>query len=538
MGAYQRGSILIGLIVTMVITAALGAGMVYLTSTSTFQELFANNNARAYYAAESGVRYANARIREALATGDDTKYETMKAAVADKTYTMANGDTFKISAFSEDTATYPDSMRITYTSIGTVGSGFLQAKRKITYTIMPANQGSDPPGGWDPELTKSIPPEVTDFDNVTTPDLDEFFDPATPDDAQIKAIGATDGDPALNLVSPYYTTGLAWYTAANKLRFPQFDKIREYTDDLLSYKIQVKISHDVTPADKGFFMAGISFRLDDSATADYNYGNMYGIAFFNIDKTIAQNKWPDWFSEPASTVWSSPGIGIRKLGVDCGTTPTDPRCIWDGMENDNFYVVLFKRVGTTTSNGFYGKHTLLAYKKLSDMTGVLDGTALRKWSTLMVKVKEVKSGLGDPYGYTSVNARYNTIECFLQIPSEYPRRVGTTPEEKNAVSLVKWDNADFRAIDWVLVPSSGAVKGIDSNNNTISNMIVDASLNTLNYDGYTSSTTTKAREIGLHIYTRSEAANQIYYDNFYIDAAPSGPEGGDYVDPDPLYEGY
>ena len=35
-----------------------------------------------------------------------------------------------------------------------------------------------------------------------------------------------------------------------------------------------------------------------------------------------------------------------------------------------------------------------------------------------------------------------------------------------------------------------------------------------------------AREIGLHIFNESTSAQNIFYDNFYIDLSPSGTGGG------------
>ncbi len=54
----NRGNVLIGLIVTMMIFAALGAGMVAMTGTSTSSQVTANTTSKAYYIAESGFRYA------------------------------------------------------------------------------------------------------------------------------------------------------------------------------------------------------------------------------------------------------------------------------------------------------------------------------------------------------------------------------------------------------------------------------------------------------------------------------------------------
>ena len=133
----QKGAILIGLIVTMVIIASLGAGMVYLTSTSSFHELFSNNNARAYYAAESGGRYVLAVIRDAYAKQDMTLLNPINA---NQTFTLnSNQGNFQITNFMQ-IGTNPQT--INFSSIGTVNSGFLQAKRQLNYSVQPAKQST------------------------------------------------------------------------------------------------------------------------------------------------------------------------------------------------------------------------------------------------------------------------------------------------------------------------------------------------------------------------------------------------------------
>jgi Tfp pilus assembly protein PilX len=131
----QKGSILIGLIITMVIMAVLAGGMVYLTTTSTFSELFSNSNTRAYYAAESGGRFASSVIRDAYAN-DLTRLSIINA---NQTYTLANGDQFQITNWNIISAN-PDT--ITFSSIGIVNSGFLASKRLINYNIKPSNQSA------------------------------------------------------------------------------------------------------------------------------------------------------------------------------------------------------------------------------------------------------------------------------------------------------------------------------------------------------------------------------------------------------------
>jgi hypothetical protein len=178
----QKGSILIGIIITMVVMASLGAGMVYLTTTSTFQELFANNHSRAYYSAESGGRYAMAVIRKAFASSNyttDADYTALKAnSVANPvaSYTFG-GNTFKVQNIVVSGTT---TKQVDFDVIGIVNaSSFLQAQRKLSYRIIPADQtgnvipGSLPlqtlipltPGNLDPIAGTEYSTELVDGRN-------------------------------------------------------------------------------------------------------------------------------------------------------------------------------------------------------------------------------------------------------------------------------------------------------------------------------------------------------------------------------------
>ena len=466
----QKGSILIGLIITMVVMASLGAGMVYLTTTSTFNELFANNNARAYYAAESGGRYALSVIRDAYAT-DTTG---LKDKLNNQTFTMNNnGGQFRITNFIQSPG---DPATVTFTSTGTVNPGsFLQAKRQIRYDIQPANQGAAPP-------PSALPPPVSDF-NVPKADLDQYFGPVGMGDVDIKNNPTVDGDPALNLKSAFYTMGLKWYENPSKMA--QLDLIRRGNGGLLSYGVQVKIK--VADNTSSYNIIGISFRLDDSNTETMTEGNMYGISFVKMPDHIVDpsenvyKKAPYWYknyihTNDAWNVFSDPGAG-------------------------NWFVVLWKRVG---SEG--GTHTPLAYKKLTSADWACKPgfgtatscTAIRDWATILVDVEEKMPG--------DDSTRYNVIKSYLP---EYTRFTGNVPQTP------LWGTTN--PIIW----TSGALAGGDGN------IVEDNSLTTLNYNSYTPTTNPKAREIGLHIYCNSEAAQNVFYDNFYIDLSPSWSGGAD-----------
>lgn len=85
----QTGNILIGLIVTIVIFASLGAAMLSLFTTSTFSQIGGNSSMRAYYLAESGYRYAAVEYRN---SGSESAKDDKLESLHDRTLTLANDD--------------------------------------------------------------------------------------------------------------------------------------------------------------------------------------------------------------------------------------------------------------------------------------------------------------------------------------------------------------------------------------------------------------------------------------------------------------
>lgn len=494
----QKGSILVGIVITMVVMATLGAGMVFLTTTSTFNELFANNHARAYYLAESGARYASSLLRQDLASGSTLSISLNSPAVT--TFTLANnGGQFQIKNMvraNEGSSTLP--VEIIFDSVGIVNSGFLQAKRIIRYKIIPANQ-QGPVSGSPPEMFDR---DVGDF-NIPKPDLDLYYSPVDMSQVDIKDNPRVQDDEALNLKADAYTMGLKWYA---NLSMAQLDDIRNNNGDLLSYGAQVKIydyDEDTNQASH-YNIIGISFRLDDSnnATMTDDLDNMYGISFVKITKpgNTGQSD-PDWYKSyiHSNAAWNY--FSVNNAG--------------------KWFVVLWKRIFTGSSPTF----TPLAYQKLTSSDSACregtptDCTKIKWWSTILVNVEEISGA--------------NKITGYLASPESYPRSTTT------AVLPIQWANATtvneiFKPITWTVV-GSGTAKLPDPLTfppDTVAiDIIQDSSLTTSNYEGYTIGdiTQTKAREIGLHIFDTSTSAQNIYYDNFYIDLSPSF-TGGSGVD--------
>ena len=92
----NKGNVLIGLIVTMMIFAALGAGMVAMTGTSTSSQVTANTTSKAYYLAESGFRYAASQYINEDDTDTDGEIEDDRNQVLinlhGSTFTLINPD--------------------------------------------------------------------------------------------------------------------------------------------------------------------------------------------------------------------------------------------------------------------------------------------------------------------------------------------------------------------------------------------------------------------------------------------------------------
>ncbi len=81
----QRGSILIYLVVVIVVASALGAGIVSMTTTSTFTGLSYNPSDQARYLAQSGLEYARALIQ----SDPDAAKDSLKGGIV---YTLENGE--------------------------------------------------------------------------------------------------------------------------------------------------------------------------------------------------------------------------------------------------------------------------------------------------------------------------------------------------------------------------------------------------------------------------------------------------------------
>lgn len=301
-GTGQRGALLLSLIVGMVVTGLLGAGMIYFTTTSTYGELFANRQARAYYVAEAGGRLA-----KSLISGITTK---------DEAENKRPSGTYKLGESGSDgefvlSSTYDEvSDKFIVLSTGIVHKGtWLEARKTVTYKISRSNPNLDGTdiffdGNGDGEFDLNDVWGFVEGGAVTTLKYDN---------GQLLITGKGDESIVVLDVNPQ---AIDLVTA------------RENSGGLLSYEVQVKINMNFDPDKADYIAMGINFRLDKALKRSY------GISFYRA--ITKENQIPDWFTERFKPSFTS----------------APPR---DG----NYYIVLWVQNGTD-------KYTLIDYALLDN----------------------------------------------------------------------------------------------------------------------------------------------------------------------------
>lgn len=136
----SRGSLLINLIVGMTIVSLLGTAMIYMTTTSTYAELFTNSQARAYYLAEAGGRNAMKLLSDNkadyLLNENNRVYPggNEENAEPPTSYTLSNGEKFILTSYDFQKNGVRDTTRVVIKCIGVVHAGtWMESRRQITY---------------------------------------------------------------------------------------------------------------------------------------------------------------------------------------------------------------------------------------------------------------------------------------------------------------------------------------------------------------------------------------------------------------------
>ena len=245
----QKGSALIGILITMVLVSTLGTAMLSMTTSSTFNQLGSTHAAKVYYLAEAGGRYGTSVILKNFADAAGNI-----SSLHNKTYTFSPSGEFELGlTYNASTKKY------TLTSTGRIAD----AERTITYSIT------------DPNIIN------TPFD--TPEDITDLFSP-TEGQVKFKDSGPSEG-PALNIQ-------VDSYTSESRITLDNSDiqdlLVDEWTssDELLSYQLQVKIGiADHLSFDE--YMVGLTFRgIDDN--------NFYGYSIAKkapVRNNLPQNIW-------------------------------------------------------------------------------------------------------------------------------------------------------------------------------------------------------------------------------------------------------
>ena len=175
---HERGNVLVGLVVILLLFAALGTGIVSLIGTSSTSQVTGNTAVRAYYIAESGFRYAASRYLNTTDTNNryksqDEKNQTLED-LHDDLFTLGGGDDgqFRLKIFpyfltANGNASVGSSGMYTKFS-GGKPEGFTlplivdNARVKIGDVVYSYNSYNDSTG----QLTLSSPLEETVYDNA------------------------------------------------------------------------------------------------------------------------------------------------------------------------------------------------------------------------------------------------------------------------------------------------------------------------------------------------------------------------------------
>lgn len=273
--------------------------------------------------------------------------------------------------------------------------------------------------------------EDIQFDSDGNSDLDDTW--TTLDgEASIKTTGPSDGDPAVTMKGEEVSMGVFWQDKP----WLDLEAVWSASGNLLSYEMQVKLKVVPTGSSGKHYMVGLSFRLREDTDS------LYGVSFFRSDSSDTP---PDWLAQ---------AVGFDSSGAD--------------IIDDSVHLVLWKRI-----NG--GPVTLIDYRTMEAGDGVLDGTELKAWSTILLRVEEDFSGPG--------GTRQNHISAFVQGTDVYPRN-----------SAVDWTHSTFNSVTWS-----------DDGDTTVT----DASITT---DGFES----RPSEMGVHTFYDSSGSNQQMMDDFGV----------------------
>jgi Tfp pilus assembly protein PilX len=328
----QKGAILITLIVSIVIISITYVGMQQFSTTSTYGEILANRQERAYYMAEAGINYAR-YLFNPNPTLPGSNYTNGPFPIA-KTFTLSNGQ------FTIKTSDKPgDPTRLLIESTGIVESGWLTTRQLVTKEIskVEVNGSTTTPDG-----------DLIGFDSNSNSVLDTSWTVTAGTNVDIVSTGPSGG-PALQFKGD---------TAAIDLKPTYIDLWAAWknNDDLLGYFLQVKINVNSEGNKGDNYLLGLSFRKIDN-------NNFYGLSFYRSEGLHPPGGLPSWCTPSFTSI-----------------IPNDGKV----------YAVLWKNSSGIKTVMAYA---LMDYATYGVVTDVSNQT-LAAWSSLFIRVNEKKDGPG------------------------------------------------------------------------------------------------------------------------------------------------
>lgn len=327
----QKGAILITLIVAIVIISIAYVGMNQFTTTSTYGELLANRQERAYYLAETGVNYA----RYLFTPNPAAPGYTNGPFYVPKTFTLSNGQ-FTVKTYDKS----GDPTRLIIESTGIVESGWLTTRQLVTKEIS----------------------KVEVNGSTTTPDGDLIGFLDENEKSLIDTVWTATAGTVVSIVNNKQSDGPAlqfqFQSNAIDLKPSYIDLFSAWknNDDLLGYFLQVKINF-ASEGNTGLnYLVGLTFRKIDN-------NNFYGLSFYRSAGLNPPGGLPAWCTPAFTSI-------IPNMG--------------------KVYAVLWKNSGGIKTVMAYA---LMDYATYGVVTDVSNQT-LAAWPSLFIRVNEKKDGPG------------------------------------------------------------------------------------------------------------------------------------------------
>jgi outer membrane protein assembly factor BamB len=185
-----KGNVLVYLIVVVLIFGVLGVTIVSLFTTATSSSATPNDSRRAYYVAESGIRYALSRIRNS--DFNENFIETLNSTPS---YNLNDGGSFEINIFSP-AFEYTPPPSGNDLNLNVINSGKIPENYSIpNITLINWNDFSSPPlpASWEPITGSSATAGDTSL-TITIANPADFT--VSTDDIVCLAVQPTDPDPA------------------------------------------------------------------------------------------------------------------------------------------------------------------------------------------------------------------------------------------------------------------------------------------------------------------------------------------------------